>query len=131
MKIKKYYQLILIIVIFGISNFSNAGEKLISYFSGSLNGQNKKLIQKLNIKDRKGYQIKLSFVNYSDSTTTLQYRLNSEINSQIILDGLNTKAEKISLNSITKNELQIEIEANINPNISEFITYDICILKKE
>ena len=131
MKIKNIMLILFTILFYGISNFSFAEEKLMQYYSGSLTGENKKIVQKFKYKGRTNYQIKLSFFNYSDSTTTLQYRLNSGNYTQINIDSLNMKDELVKLNPLQNGELQIEIKADLADIISNFISYDILILRKE
>jgi ABC-type glycerol-3-phosphate transport system substrate-binding protein len=131
MKTKKAMLILFTMLIYGISNFSFAEEKLMHYYSGSLTGENKKIIQKFEYQGRTNYKIKLSFVNYSDSTTVLQYRLNSGNYTQINIESLNIKDELVKLNPLQNGELQIEIKADLVNKISNFISYDILILKKE
>ena len=131
MKTKTVSLITLAILIYGTATLSFAGEKLMHYFSGSLSRENKKIVQKVKFPDRYGYQLKISFVNYSDSTTTLQYRLNSENYKLVNISALNTKNEKIKINHHYYDNFQIEIEADFPDYVQNYISYDIFILKNE
>jgi len=117
--------------IFCVFNSSYGEEKLIRYFSGSLTKGNEKIQKNFSFKGKTNYQIKLCFVNYSDSTRILQYRLNSDNFKEINIDSLNSRNEVFEINPQISGNLQIEIKADIPDPVSSFISYDILILKDE
>jgi len=120
--------ILLDLFIFSALNSSGAAEKFYQYFSASLTKESNTLIKNFACPESRNYKIQLYFVNYSDSASTLAYRLDANEFRTISIAGLKSNNELIDFYQPPPGAIKLEIKASALADKPLFISCDVVIL---
>ncbi len=116
---------------FSLSSPVIAKDKLIYYSAGALTMSENTSVLQIDHSSNRLYIIKLGFINFSDSTITLNYREGGSDFKTVTLEAHNQCCDLITLNTLQSGSFSFDIRANFRNSKFNFVSYDVLLLEED
>lgn len=108
-----------------------AKDRLIYYSAGVLTLSENAYVRQIDHSSNRQYIIKLGFINFSDSTITLNYREGGSDFKTVTLEAHDQYCDLITMNALQSGSFSFDIRANFGNSKFNFVSYDLLLLEED
>lgn len=114
-----------------LSSSAMAKDRLAYYAAGALTMSENTCVRQIDHNSNRSYRIKLGFINYSDSSITLNYRGGNSDLKTVTLEAHGQCGDLITMNTLQGGTFNFEIRASFLESKFNFVTYDILLIEDD